>query len=209
MERLNNIEMVFCSLISWDINTTKWRKTQSRPWEKKEFCLWIVNFWITGVDIIIWFSKIEKDSHWKPTCDQDMWPNNDFSKLIEWASLNSQKNIEIKLNAGQTQKIEKNYIYVPKTYSWNILWCVTFNIKWDVSRWSWSLFDIVVHKTIPVKIIVTWDVYKTQRLDDLKESNLNNINTIIKILVWIIWFRLLISIIQSINKKTKHSHHKK
>ena len=208
MTRLNKIVVLFCSEQSWKISLMPWFKTQARPWEKIELCLWAWNFWETWTEVMIWFSKVNKDSHWQRTCDQDIWPNNEFSSLIEWSRLDLNKNINIKIIPWNNQKIDKTYIYVPKTATWDIRWCVSYNIKWDVSRWSWSLFDVIVHKTIPIKIIVTWDVYNKQRLDDTKEAIDYNKSTILKWIIWIIWLRLISSIIGHFRHKKKRHHHK-
>jgi hypothetical protein len=209
MARVGKIKLFFCNDGIGKQNLKKelvWIK--KRPWQKQEICMIIWNLAEEKNTITVWFSSWALNQAWQPICDQDMWADNNFSKLVympKWDNLN---NIDISLKPWETSII-KAYIYIPKTYSGDIMGCVSYKIKWDVSRGSWAIFDVVIRKIWKINITVSWTPYNYQRLDDLKENISSSKDTILKILIWIIWLRLIISIAQSlIHKKKKHHKHK-
>lgn len=208
MERLNKIQLVFCNDWIETNKLTRILKIESRPWEKKDICIWVWNLGTQEVDVILSFSKAIKDKNDLRICQDDTTSWNDFSNMIYSKNFNNIYNIEKSLKPWES-KIERAKILIPQNASWIIIWCVSHKIKGDVSRWSWAIFDVIVRKSSPIKITITWSVYKHQRLQDLKKDTINNKDTVFKIITGIIIFRLIISIIQHISWTKKRKHHKK
>jgi hypothetical protein len=209
MARVGKVKLFFCND---GIAKEKLKKEltwiNKRPWQKQDICMIIWNIGETKNTITVWFSSWVLNQAGQRICDQDMWADNNFSKLIYMPQSDNLNNIEIPLNPWETA-VKKAYIYIPKTYSGNLMGCVSYRIKGDVSRGSWGIFDVVIRKIWKINITVSWSPYNYQRLDDLKENISFNKNGILKILIWIIWLRLIISVVQSLkHKKKKHHTHK-
>jgi hypothetical protein len=108
------------------------------------------------------------------------------------------------------QVIKKFYITIPQTQTWNIYWCWSFKIKWDIQKAeTWSMFNIEIVKKATINIQVTWSVYNYWLIDNIQTTIIDNKNNILKWLILIIGIRLVISTIQSISKKKHTKHHKK
>lgn len=203
MNKMERIVFIFCN--SWFQTNQSKLEIKSRPWEHKEICIIFGNKNTEKVDIIMWFPNWWEEKKWKILCNADITWKNQITNLM---NEKSKANLYFSL-APKEQVIKKFYIKIPDTQTWNIFWCWSFKIKWNLQlASSWGMFNIEIVKKIPIQINITWSIYQYQWIDDLNYSITDNKENILKWFIAIVWLRLIISIIQSASKK-KHSKHNK
>jgi len=201
MDKIQKIAYYFCN------SGLKDRlELQSRPGQRQEICVIFGNKNTETVEIIFWFPDWWTNKNWAVICSADLTWKNYITSLMKKTS---QSDFYFELMPKQ-QLIKKFYITIPQNQTWNIYWCWSFKIKWDIQKAkTWSMFNIEIVKKATINIQVTWSVYNYWLIDNIQTTIIDNKNNILKWLILIIGIRLVISTIQSISKKKHTKHHKK
>jgi len=170
---------------------------ESRPGQVQEICTVFFNNLETGMNFYVWFTEATKNNHDEWLCDDDTHEN-EFAKFVrnDFAS-------EIINIPSNKQKQKVFAIGIPKTATWDMIWCLSYAIDGSYTKNTWDVFGIVVRKTAPIWITVTWEVYNYWRRDDIKYTYTDNKQTILKILIAILAIRLVVTIMKTGNKKDK------
>lgn len=174
----------------------------SRPGQLQKICALFFNNLDADMNFYVWFTEATKNKYDERLCDENS-SKNSFSKLVreDFAAM--------KIPVKSHMQSYKNFtLTIPKTRTGDIIGCLTYTIDWSYSKKTWEVFGIVIRKTAPITITVTWSVYNFWRRDDMKEWLTMNRTSILKGLAVILGLWIIITIIQISTKKEK-SHKKK
>ena len=140
--------------------TQKNKVINIQAWWTYDLCLNFFSRSSDKIQIKYWFSKwFVKNSNWLQLCDQDMWPNNDFSKLFSSDSWNSRTLI---VPPQWFAKIHET-IKAPIWSNWMVYGCLVFkSSKIDNSK-AWWMFNIIERKSSHLNLII-WNA------SDIKSS---------------------------------------
>lgn len=202
MENINQIKMFFCN--DW-LSNDKLEKQlflDLNPWKSQDICLLFSNFGEKDVNLKVWFSHWEIDKQWLYVCDQDMWTWNNFSKIIYSAQTDNLNNIYFNLPQWK-QKQFNITIKAPKDLTWRNLWCIWYMINWDVSRASWSVFDVILRKVATIDFSATWDIYQFWFLDNGKIYIQEHKKDILRAIIIILSLSLIKNLIPKNKSKRK------
>lgn len=197
MTNINLTSLRFCNQWLDPEKLTSRLYMQSRPWQVQEICTVLFNNLETGTNFYVWFTEATKNNHDEWLCDDDAYEN-EFSKFIRNNFASKKINV---ITHKQKQKIFT--IGIPKTATGDIIWCLSYAIDGSYSKHTWDVFGIVVRKTAPIWITVTWEVYNYGRRDDIKYTYTDNKQTILKILIAVLALRLVLTIVKTGKKKDK------
>lgn len=199
---LNQTSVRFCNQWMDPGKFTPKLYMQSRPGQVQEICTVLFNNLGTGMNFYVWFTEATKNKHNEWLCDDDAYEN-EFSKFIRDNFVSETVNV-----TAHKQKQKMYTIGIPKTATGDIIWCLSYAIDGSYSKNTWDVFGIVVRKTAPIWITVTWEVYNYGRRDDIKYAYTDNKQTILKILVAVLAVRLVVTIVKT-GKKKGNQHEKK
>lgn len=176
-----------------------------RPGTVNKICAIFFNNHNTGMNFHVWFAESKKNENNILLCDND---NSNNAFITQIRENTTDMNIFVKPHM-QTQKTFN--IGIPKSSTGNMYWCLTYWLDNSYSRATWAVFGMLIRKTAPIYITVTWDVYNFWRRDDIKLGLTANRNGVLKVIAGILILWIIISIIQTTKKKEKEEkkHHKK
>lgn len=195
---LYKIRMFFCNDGIDATKLTLEEHLQARPGETKNICFLAYNQLKNKVNISISFNEGKKDGK-LVTC----WDTPEADKFLKLI-----KNIPgwvFPLSLSPEEQVVKKFrIKIPKDSTENIYWCVYFSIDGASTRWTWDIFAIVVRKSMPITVMVTWDIYNFWRRDDINDTYGT---TILKVIIAILALLLIVTIFKT--EKRGKSHKKK
>lgn len=143
---MKNVTVRFCGE-TWDSmhNTIIYVE----PWEEKNLCLEVTNFWTKKVSFEYWFSESGIGNGRYCKADMSTW--NSFSILIPFTQAR-----KISIEPTSTKKIEEKII-IPPGMSWLQLWCLWYKLSKPENLGVWWLFNLVIRKVGYIDIVVWWE----------------------------------------------------
>lgn len=202
VEDMNATSLRFCNDGLTETGIKPRLYVTSRPGQIQKVCAMFFNNLEKEMNFYVGFSKATKNKYDERLCDNDT-SDNTFSRLVR------QDFAAMKIGVKAHEQSYRNFnITVPKNTTGDIIGCLSYTIDGWYTHETWQVFGVVIRKTAPIRIAVTWEVYNFWRWDDMKDGYTINKTSILKVVAGVLGIWIVISIVQ-ISSKKKEKHAKK
>ena len=204
MEDINLVSLRFCNDGINPVNLKAQLYLTWRPGQIKSICAIFFNNHDTGMNFHLWFAESKKDKNNLLLCDNDSSNNLFISEIREDTK-------DMKVFVKPHMQIQKTFhIGIPRSNTGNMYWCMTYRLDGSYSHATWAVFGMLIRKTAPIYITVTWNVYNFGRWEDIKIWYITKKQSILKGLAVLLWIWIIVTIVQaSKSSKKKEKHHTK